>query len=270
MENAGAIFYSENSVDGKQAHESLIAHEIVHQWFGNMATEKSFAHLWLSEGFATYLTHVYMEAKYGTDTLNKGMREDRNSVLDFVKREKRPVVDTTSNYMKLLNANSYQKGSWVLHMLRRQLGDSVFHKSIREYYATYAGKNADTKDLQKIFEKNSGKDLEQFFKQWLYTPANPELNITWKYLAAEKRISITVEQVQSSEPFVFPLEIEMKMPAGIGLTGKKNQSQQLIISKKMETFTYSVKAKPVIFLPDPSTSLLFSVNVKEASMISLA
>lgn len=74
MENAGAIFYSEYSVNGYRGEERLIAHEIVHQWFGNMATEKSFAHFWLSEGFATYLTHIYLESKYGMDSLKKQMQ----------------------------------------------------------------------------------------------------------------------------------------------------------------------------------------------------
>ena len=87
--------------------------------------------------------------------------------------------------MKLLNANSYQKGGWILHMLRSQLGDSVFWKSIRKYYATYAGRNADTRDLQKVFEKVSGKNLKQFFNQWLYTTGQPELEITWRYDADE-------------------------------------------------------------------------------------
>ena len=78
MENASAIFYAESTVNGKSEDESLMAHEITHQWFGDMATEKSFAHLWLSEGFATYFTHIYIESKYGTDSLNKEMQRDRN------------------------------------------------------------------------------------------------------------------------------------------------------------------------------------------------
>ncbi|HUR64836.1 MAG TPA: M1 family metallopeptidase [Chitinophagaceae bacterium] len=255
MENAGAIFYFENSVDGKQSHESLMAHEIVHQWFGDMATEKSFAHLWLSEGFASYLTHMYMEAKYGTDSLNKRMKDDRDGVLDFVKREKRPVVDTVSNYMKLLNANSYQKGSWILHMLRRQLGDSVFHKSIRDYYAAYAGKNADTKDLQKIFEKNSGKDLGQFFKQWLYTNENPALKITWNNIKKDGKIAITVEQMQN-EIFEFPLDL--LLISGL----RKNKSEQLQITKRVETFYFLVKSEILQVDADYSTSLLAETTVK--------
>ncbi len=114
------------------------------------------------------------------------------------------MVDSTKDYMSLLNANSYQKGGWVLHMLRRQLGDSVFKKSIREYYATYAGKNADTKDLQKVFENVSGKNLEQFFKQWLFTGENPKLEITWKYVEKGKQLNVTVKQLQKTV-FQFPL-----------------------------------------------------------------
>ena len=254
MENASAIFYYEGSVSGSRAEEDLFSHEIVHQWFGNMATEKSFAHLWLSEGFATYLTHVYIEAHYGSDSLKQRMAAERETVLDFVKESKRPVVDTTSNYMKLLNANSYQKGSWVLHMLRRQLGDTVFHKSIRDYYAAFAGKNADTKDLQKIFERNSGKNLEQFFQQWLYRPENPDLKINWQYLKKEQSVAITVEQLQST-PFVFPLEISV--------TGNAPRTQSLQVKNRKETFKIPVKGSPSGILPDPNVSLLAAITVHE-------
>jgi aminopeptidase N len=192
MENAGAIFYAENSITGDRREETLLVHEIVHQWFGDMATEKNFSHLWLSEGFATYLEHIYSEEKYGKENFNDNMKAERDEINSFVNTTHKPVVDSVSPFLQLLNPNSYQKGSWVLHMLRRQLGDSVFHKSIREYYATFAGKNADTKDLQKVFENVSGKKLEQFFKQWLYTPQNLQLDITWKYNKTEKNIAVTI------------------------------------------------------------------------------
>ncbi|MBK5270584.1 MAG: M1 family metallopeptidase, partial [Bacteroidia bacterium] len=168
MENASAIFYSENSVNGNHNDESLIAHEIAHQWFGDMVTEKSFAHLWLSEGFATYLAHLYIEARYGTDSLDIEMQKDRKAIINYTKRSDKPVIDSVSAYNQLLNSNNYEKGSWVLHMLRRQLGDSVFQQIIRSYYDVYKGKNADTKDFQAIAEKISGENLDSFFRQWLY------------------------------------------------------------------------------------------------------
>lgn len=255
MENAGAIFYYENSVSGKRKEEALLSHEIVHQWFGNHATEKSFAHLWLSEGFATYLTHVYLEARYGTDSLNKRMKAERTEVLDFVRTARRPVVDNTPELMQLLNTNSYQKGGWVLHMLRRQLGDTVFKKIIRKYYETYAGKNADTRDFQQIAETVSGKKLDKFITQWLYTPENPNLAIAWKYDERKKAVLITVTQ-QQNNLFEFPLEI--------GFDNNSNKTEKILVSQQMETFSIPVTGKPQSLIADPNTSLLFAASVTAA------
>lgn len=252
MENAGAIFYYENSVSGKQREEALIAHEIVHQWFGNHATEKSFAHLWLSEGFATYLTHVYLESRYGTDSLQQRMAAERKEVIGFVNHSHRPVVDNTPELMQLLNTNSYQKGGWILHMLRRELGDTTFRKIIRKYYETYAGKNADTPDFRAIAEMISGKNLEQFFAQWLYTPENPKLAIRWKYLEKERTIRLTVTQLQN-RVFAFPLEIST------GATS--SEIKKISITQKTETFLLPVAGKPGSIIPDPNTSLLFEYNL---------
>jgi aminopeptidase N len=257
MENASAIFYSENSVTGDRREETLLAHEIVHQWFGDMATEKNFAHLWLSEGFATYLAHLYEESKYGTERFIRDMKSERDEIIDFVKSSRKPVVDSVSPFMDLLNTNNYQKGSWVLHMLRRELGDSIFRKSIRKYYETYAGKNADTRDLQKIFESVSGKNLENFFTQWLYTPENLQLDIKWKYNKAEKNVSVTVKQLQSVS-FQFPLEFLIQ--DNIVSIPKRTIKT---ISKNTETFLFPVQSKPIRFEVDPNTSLLFEGSVTE-------
>lgn len=260
MENASAIFYFENSVTGKRQEEALIAHELVHQWFGNHATEKSFAHLWLSEGFATYLTHIFIESKYGTDSLNKRMQKEREEIIEFVNAAKRPVVDSTSDYMSLLNTNSYQKGGWVLHMLRRELGDSIFKKAVRKYYETYAGKNAESTDLQTIFETVSGKNLGQFFKQWLLVGENPKLEISWKYVEKSKQLSVTVKQLQKTV-FHFPIDIAI----GISGSTSKPQIKNLKVTKAIETFTIPVDRKSHL-LPsglDPLTSLLYQGTLLE-------
>ena len=227
-----------------------MAHEIAHQWFGDMASEKSFPHLWLSEGFATYLTHIYIESKYGTDSLNTEMKNEREEIINFAKESGRPIVDSTSPLMQLLNPNSYQKGGWVLHMLRRQLGDAVFHTIIRNYYAAYAGKNADTRDFQKICEKESGKDLSVFFDQWLYSPGLPKIELKWKYDIKTKSISATVTQLQKNI-FQFPIEIQM-------LTSSGNLSTETVtVTKQNQRFDIPVKEKPVKVNLDPGTSLLF-------------
>jgi aminopeptidase N len=257
MENANTIFYFEESVNDK-ALEALMAHEIAHQWFGNSASETDWPHVWLSEGFATYMTHLYHEEKYGTDSFNNRMRTDRDSVIAFSKRRNIPVVDTTEkdNLMRLLNINSYQKGGWVLHMLRRKIGDSLFWKGIRTYYATYAGRNASTNDLRKVFEEVTHQNLETFFKQWLFTAGQPKLNVEWSYNATKKSVTIKIEQLQSNL-FKFPLEV--------GITDNNATNIEMIEMKnKIFTKEISVKQKPVKIILDPNVNLLFEGEVKEA------
>lgn len=256
MENASAIFYHENSVTGKRDEVALLAHEIAHQWFGNHVTEKSFAHLWLSEGFATYLTHLYLESVYGTDSLNKRMQNDRNEIISFVKSAKKPVVDNTTNYLSLLNANSYQKGGWVLHMLRRELGDSVFQKIIREYYTQYAGGNADTDDFRKVAEAVSGKDLKTFFKQWLFTAENLSLGIKWTYDSRKKVFIIRIAQKQPTV-FSFPLTFAIQDK------DRKTNLRHFIINKREKSFIVPVTKKPVTIKADPLTSLLAEFTVQK-------
>ena len=257
LENANTIFYSENSVTGTRKSESLIAHEIAHQWFGNMATEKSFGHLWLSEGFATYFTILYFENKYGKDTARRMLAEDRAQVIEFSGTNNKSVVDTDeTDYMNLLNPNSYQKGGWVLHMLRSQLGDSVFWRSIRKYYATYAGGIADTRDLQKVFEEVSGKSLKQFFDQWLYSPGQPQLNIEWSYDPTAKSVIVDIKQLQKT-PFQFPLGLKLKYTAG------DSKTEKVFVNNNTTSFKIKTDQKPMAVIADAEIELLANFIVKE-------
>jgi aminopeptidase N len=251
LENANTIFYAENSVTGTGKSEGLIAHEVAHQWFGNHATEKTFAHLWLSEGFATYMTIVYMENKYGKDTALKMLLEDRKQVSDFAKTSNATVVDNNPDFMQLLNANSYQKGSWVLHMLRRNLGDSVFFRSLRRYYYLYGGKTAATEDLQAVFEEISGKDLKQFFSQWLYEPGIPRIALKWDYNSLQKKLIITIIQQQPGKAFLFPMELL--------ITERNNKSriEKVNIVTKSQVISLPMSQKPASISLDPNLSLLF-------------
>lgn len=257
LENANTIFYAENSVNGTRKNEGLLAHEIAHQWFGNMATEKSFGHLWLSEGFATYFTILYFEDKYGSDTAIQMLAEDREQVIEFSRKNNTAIVNTEeTDYMNLLNANSYQKGGWVLHMLRSELGDSVFWRSIRKYYAKYAGSIADTRDFQKVVEEVSGKDLKQFFDQWLYAPGQPDLDIKWNYDANEKAILIDVKQLQRAT-FEFPLTFKIKRSAGTATTEK------FYVNSTSATYKIKTDQKPLAIVVDPKRELLASFVIKE-------
>jgi len=254
MENAGAIFYEENSVTSRGIEE-LMAHEIAHQWFGDGVTEKDFSNLWLSEGFATYMTNVYLENKYGADTLKKRLTRDRSTVIRFEKRRFTPVVDTThtTDYTTLLNRNAYEKGGWVLHMLRRKLGDDAFWKGIRAYYAQYGGSNANTDDLQKVMETASGQSLDVFFKQWLHTAGHPQLGITWKYDAAKQAVELNIVQKQDYL-YDFPLEITI---AG--------QLHTISIKDINTAVRFPATTKPSTIVVDPNVNLLATFDVAKGN-----
>ncbi len=251
MENAGCIFYYEKSVNSKGI-ESLMAHEIAHQWFGDNVTEKDWPHLWLSEGFATYMTDLYLESKYGEDSLKNLLRTQRRQVVAYSINHKTPVVDTSESkhLMALLNDNSYQKGAWVLHMLRRKLGDSLFWKGIRTYYKTYAGSNANTTDLEKIFEKVSHENLQTFFKQWLFTAGQPAIKVDWNYGASKKSVSLKIEQTQTNL-FEFPLQVSFS-------DGNKTVTKTINVKNKLTQQSVSLPFKPRQTIVDPNVDLLFS------------
>jgi len=252
MENASEIFYDEKLV-GVKFDEELQAHEIAHQWFGDAASEKSWKNLWLSEGFATYMTNCFLENKYGVDTLRKRETDDRMKVLKFEKARYTPVVDSavTGDFIQLLNANSYEKGSWALHMLRHKLGDTLFWKGIRAYYAKYDGYNANTTDFEQTMEQASGQDLHRFFNQWLYNPGHPSLKLVWRYDANNKSVDITITQKQD-KLFEFPLTYSMD--------GKLYMAD---IKAKDTSIVIAVDAKPAIIKMDPNVELLADFMVFE-------
>jgi aminopeptidase N len=257
MENASAIFYSETSVTGKGHIDDLLAHEIAHQWFGNMATEKNWSDVWLSEGFATYMTQHYIEHVYGRDSMNQRMEDDRRQVIDFSKKNSLPVVDTiTTNYMELLNVNSYQKGSWVLHMLRNKLGDNDFWKGMRAYYAQYAGKNASTDDFRKAMETATGKNLEAFFNQWLRRPGQPNLDIAWRYDQQKKQVEVKITQ-QQSQLFSFPIDIFVRANDG------SRQAKLVNVTEKTTTILVPSTQVPAYVIADPDIKLLYEGKVHE-------
>lgn len=252
MENAGNIFYDENAVTGEGKMEALIAHEVAHQWFGNSASESDWQHLWLSEGFATYFTDLYWENKYGTEAMNERLITERNRVIRFSKQYDHPVVDTTyQSLMQLLNPNSYQKGAWILHMLRAEVSDSVFWNGIRTYYENYKYSNAATADFQSVMESESGKDLSLFFNQWLHEALHPILLINNDQKCGKNFLEI--QQKQQTHVFEFDLEVEVLYEDGT------SELQSFSVSKKKERFKLKSKKKISGFKYDPNVKLLFEM-----------
>ena len=254
MENASCIFYAEDAIKGKLQIESLIAHETAHQWFGNSATEKNWHHIWLSEGFATYLTHLYEEYYHGEQVFKDGMKTDRKRVIKFAEKKLAPIIDTTvTDYMELLDANSYQKASWFLHMLRNKIEDEKFMQTLHDYYYTFKDSTALTSDFQRIAEKNSGQNLEEFFHQWLWESGFPVLKWKWRQNSNGK-IKLNIKQVQKNYVFHFPLELEL-----LSEDGKSRITTINISERKTITILESGQKVKDIQL-DPNVKLLFDVK----------
>jgi aminopeptidase N len=251
MENASNIFYTESAVNGKADHRDLIAHEVAHQWFGNSATEVSWEHVWLSEGFATYMTNVYNEFTYGDSVRRTKMAQQRDDVLKFYEKSKLPLVFKTlpSNLLEILSSNSYQKGSWVLHMLRKEIGEDAFWNGIRQYYKEYGGRNASTADFQKVMQGQTERNLDGFFRQWVYTPGHPVIKAS--FTSANGPLVVSVEQVQETA-FTFPLEIGF-----FSAEGKLLEIQKITVMEKTAKFTLKSAFKPAAMILDPNKNLLW-------------
>ena len=251
MENAGAIFYAEKYVKGERDFEDTIAHEIAHQWFGNSASETDWPHLWLSEGFATYFTNLYIQKTEGEEAFQQRLKEEREKVLNFYKRKQTPVVDIENTHlMSLLNANSYEKGAWVLHMLRKKLGDETFWKGIRSYYEKFKLSNASTNDFKNVMAEVSGQNLDSFFAQWLHKAGHPVLKTSWLYY--QNKLRLLIDQTQENA-FNFPLDVE------IIYTDGTSEIKTIEISKIPIPYEFETKGEVKEVKFDPNTWLLFEM-----------
>ena len=232
----------------------LIAHEIAHQWFGDSVTESTWADLWLSEGFATYFAGLFLQRYEGEDAFQAYMKNAATNVFAYEKKKRIPIHDrNTENLFDLLNANNYQKGSWVLHMLRSNLGDEVFFRGIRNYYEKHKNATANTEDLRNALEKVSGKDLKPFFTRWVYDSGHPQYELTWQWVTS-KSLRLTLKQVQPGNAFIDPVPITISTASG-------KRDIVLKPSSKLSTETIPLNEKPVHIELDPRNTLLKEVTV---------
>jgi aminopeptidase N len=197
MENATAIFYDEKAYRARNTREEVVAHETAHQWFGDAVTERDWHHLWLSEGFATYGAALWAEHQGGDSALRATMRGARTTVLESEATEK-PILDSTvTNPSLLLNSNSYQKGSWVLHSLRGLIGDSAFFRGLARFYRAFEHKNALSSDFARVMAEAAGQDLGWFFRQSLTQPGYPVFEVSTEVDGGH--LVLTLRQVQKKE-----------------------------------------------------------------------
>ena len=249
MENASCIFYHERTVTGKQDHELLFAHEIAHQWFGDAVSELDWHHIWLSEGFATYLTDIYIEQIHGREAFVSSMLDEKGQVIRYARRRLAPIVDTSLPVsVRLLNKNTYEKAGWVLHMLRHDMGDELFQKLVQSFYKKFKFGNVLTEDFQEMAESVSGKSYDVFFKQWFYQAGHPVLSAKWKNRG--KQVLLTITQHQE-HPFEFSIEVDFTNRQG------ETFRKTLSIHDASQRFTLKTDVKISEITLDPDSWLLF-------------
>lgn len=251
MENAGNIFYHERSVSGDRTIKYTMVHEMAHQWFGNSVTEQDWPHLWLSEGIATWLTNRYLEQESGYESYREKLITQRERVIEYSRSGLAPVVDHhAENITDLLNPNVYDKGAWILHMLRRKIGEENLVSALTEFYDRYRLGHACTDDFMKVIEDVSGADMEQFFDDWLYSAGHPVLAVSTRF--GNGRLTMELLQVQQHKmAFIFPLDIRFVFEDGT------KQDHTFDIFFRRHEFIFEMDSEPAEIILDPEIWLLF-------------
>lgn len=265
MENSSAIVFASNLFEPRGAEkmsgrfgipqrlEALVAHEIAHQWFGDSVTQTTWADLWLSEGFATYFAALFIEKHDGDDAFRDYLRTAAQEYFTYEKQRNGPIHDTsTPDLMRLLNPNNYEKGAWVLHMLRKRLGDDAFFRGLRNFYNSYREANATTEDLRMALERSSGKNLRSFFARWIYGSGHPVYE--WSSQAVETRngnntVTIVLKQTQAGPAFLDPIPITVTSEG-------KTTRVTAYPKNKLATVTVRTGKVPLSIQIDPEDTLL--------------
>ena len=254
MENATVIFYGEKGV---AAGRAPVVHEIAHQWFGNSVTEHDWDDVWLSEGFATYFALLYSEHFEGRDAFAMELARSREAILEAAQKlPETPVVHRNLSDMdRVLNTFVYQKGGWVLHMLRHEIGIDNFWTGIREYYRRYRDGNASSDDLRNVMEMVSKRDLGPFFAQWLHRGDNPRIEATWSYHASQRALDLTLRQTQPGLPYSLSVDVDVVTPA-------ETRRETVRLDGPSATLTLKLDAAPSAVKIDPDTWLLADIALR--------
>jgi aminopeptidase N len=258
MENTTAVIYGEFVQKDDRtlldAHnDDIVAHELIHHWFGDLVTCESWSNIALNEAFATYGEYMWAEYKYGRDEadwslnndLNAYLREARNKQVNLIRFE-------YDKQEEVFDRHSYQKGGRILHMLRKYAGDEAFFSALNLYLRQNEYKAAEVHHLRLAFEEVTGEDMNWFFNQWFLDKGHPSLKIEYRYDGENKMQYVTVEQMQSFETtplYRLPVDIDIYTSEGV-------KRHRVDIRKQSETFGFPVDEKPYLVNFDAQKMLL--------------
>ena len=262
MENTSATTLTDTTLftdatENLRNSDGLVAHEMAHQWFGDLVTCKDWSHIWLNEGFATYYETLYNEHKNGRETMLYALY-GRTRMITGREDEATPIVRRTyETSHEMFNYLVYDKASWVLHMLRSQLGPEAFRRCIKTYLERHAYGSVVTEDLRQVIEDLTGRPYDQFFDQWLYHGHYPELEVSYDWDEANQLAKVSIRQVQKLSDdvllFNFPLTIRFKGPFG-------TNDQTVQVTRAGEDFYFPLTASPEIVRLDPDYTVLAKIT----------
>jgi aminopeptidase N len=244
----------------RRGSDDLDSHELAHQWFGDLVTCRDWANIWLNEGFATYFEHYWAEQRYGADEAAYEFWKDQAGWF----RQKRlyPVPIVTRNFEDSIEfaGNVYDKGGWVLKMLRTKLGDEDFFRGLHYYLETYRGQNVVTADLEKAIDHSTATNVDHFFHQWIWRAGAPKYEVSYTYDDAVHQVKLNVKQTQKVEGavdwFDMPVEIEIATASG-------RNTSTIQVSKAEETFTLPADSAPQMVLFDKGDNILKTLEFKK-------
>lgn len=235
-------------IGGKEFYKDVFVHELAHHWWGNAVGPKSWKDIWLNEGFSTYSEALYFENIAGVSAL-------KSTMLGFKQSSYPGTLSEPGKY--LFNSTVYNKGAWLLHMLRFEIGDSAFFRSLKNYYEKFRYSSASTKDFINICEITSGKNLSIFFNQWLNRNDYITMNYSWEFYSAGSNQSVGLKIVQEQDEnsvYSYPLIIQLKFNSG------EIKLNRVYVNKKQEIFNFEVDEKPAEVILDPDMWLLAEIN----------
>ena len=267
MENTSITILHEYCLTDEHAYpdyssDSLLSHELAHQWFGDWLTCKSWGHLWLNESFADYFECLWWEDHFGKDEFIVHLEEVREGYYEEAeKKYKRPIV--THKFVDaedMLDNHTYNKGCGVLHMLRTVLGDDLWWKGIRHYVKKVGLQNVETTDFRVALEEATGKSLAWFFDEWLYHAGHPEFEVSWSWDDRAKQVEVKVKQtheVKDAVPlFRMPVELEFA-------TDDRVWRETVQVDRAEHTFRIASRERPRTVLFDPDGNLIKKLTFKK-------
>lgn len=268
MENVTATtlnqrIYHDKTAEPNYSPDELIAHEFAHQWFGDFLTCKTWDHIWLNEGFATYFTDLWTENEFGENEFKYLRFRENNSYFDEVNNQPLDKIQKDSSGVipvELGGGKAYDRGAAVLNTLRYYLGDEAFEKGIKSYVNKFKHSAVVTEDFRKAMEEATGRDLKEFFDQWIYGAGFPVYDVSYTWDEIHKKLLLNVKQVQEQYPavglFTAPILIEIT-------SGKDIITKKIIVSKKEEVFSFDCPEQPQMIRFNKDMWTLCSVRFRK-------